>query len=59
MRPRFEDRTKVKQRVNVSLHQAVKKKAEQIGDGNVSRGIEIAVKEFEKRMEGEQNVATA
>lgn len=57
MRPRFEDRTKVKQRVNVSLHQAVKKKAEQIGDGNVSRGIEIAIREFEKK--GEQNVACA
>lgn len=59
MRPKFEDREKVKQRVNVSLHQRVKEKAAKIGDGNVSRGIEIAIKEFEKQMEGERNVATA
>ena len=59
MRPAYKDRSEVKQRVNISLHQAVKKKAELIGEGNVSRGIEIAVKEFEKRMEGENNVARA
>ena len=59
MRPRFKDRKKVRKRVNISIHPAIKEQAEKIGDGNVSRGIEIAIMEFEKQMEGANDVARA
>ena len=48
MRPRFEDRDQVKKRINVAMHKDVKDKAAKIGGGNVSKGIEIAIKEFAK-----------
>lgn len=59
MRPRFKDRTEVRKRVNISIHPSVKEKAEQIGDGNVSRGIEIAILEMAKTLKGEERVECA
>lgn len=58
-RPKLKDREKVKERVNVSLHRHIKKKAAKIGGGNVSRGIEIAVANMAKEQEGENDVARA
>jgi hypothetical protein len=58
-RPKMKDREKVKERVNVSLHRHIKKKAAKIGGGNVSRGIEIAVANLAKEQEGENDVARA
>lgn len=55
----MKDREKVKERVNVSLHRHIKKKAAKIGGGNVSRGIEIAVANLAKEQEGENDVARA
>ena len=57
MRPRFKDRTEVRKRVNISIHPTIKEQAEKIGEGNVSRGIEIAIREFAKK--GEKHVACA
>lgn len=59
MRPRFKDRTEVRKRVNISIHPAVKEQAEKIGDGNVSRGIEIAILEMAKHVKGEERVECA
>ena len=46
-RPKYKDRSKLKRRVNVSMKKETRKKASRIGDGNVSRGIEIAVEDYE------------
>lgn len=59
MRPKFKDRDQVRKRVNISIHPDIKDKAAKIGDGNVSRGIEIAILELIKQSEGERDVACA
>lgn len=45
-RPNFQDRTMVRQRINVSMLPEIKEMAKACGDGNVSQGVEMAVRAY-------------
>lgn len=44
-RPSFKDRAQVKKRINICLLEEVHMLAKELGDGNVSNGIERALRE--------------
>lgn len=46
-RPRFTDRTRVKTRVNLTMTDAVRMELFRLGNRNVSRGVEIALRRLQ------------
>lgn len=46
-RPRIDDKNELRKRYNVSLLPEIQEVAKIIGGGNVSRGLELAIREFD------------
>ena len=53
-RPMVEDRSKIKQRINVSMLDEVRQMAAVCGEGNVSLGVEAAVRDYYERLKVRQ-----